>query len=213
MASDGCGFETVRRARRQASAVVGITGGIASGKTTATNALAAAGFTVIDADEIARAITAAGTPTERLLAAQFPQAAQGGTLNRKILREIISADGCAREKLNSITHPLIVSEVKRQISEASGDVVLSAPLLFETGLNTLCATVVCVACPYAKQLQRLISRDGVTEQSAAAMIAAQISDAERAARSDYVINSDMPQDKFEHSVITLFADLFDKLRG
>lgn len=198
--------KTLRRYLR--AYVVGITGGIASGKTVATNALAAAGFDIIDADEIARAITAQSA-VERLLAAQFPDANVGGSLDRRRLREIISTDGSARERLNAMTHPLILSEIERQISVARGNVVLSAPLLFETGLDRLCAATVCVTCPYETRLNRLVARDGVTRKAAADMISAQMPDDERIAKADFAINSDRPQRDFERAVVELFTDIFN----
>ncbi len=198
---------------RKAATVAGITGGIASGKTVATDALIASGFCVIDADEISRAITAPHSPTERALTTRFPDACADGRLDRRRLREIISTDAAARARLNAVTHPLILSEIARQISKANGDVVLSAPLLFETGLDKLCDATVCVTCPYELRLKRLVSRDGVTEKAAAAMIAAQMPDAERNAKADYTLSSDRPQREFERDAIALFADLFADLRN
>ncbi len=205
--------EQSRLRARKAATVVGITGGIASGKTVATDALIASGFCVIDADEISRAITAPHSPAERALTAQFPDACADGRLDRRRLREIISTDAAARARLNAVTHPLILSEIKRQISNANGDVVLSAPLLFETGLDKLCDATVCVTCPYELRLKRLVERDGVTEKAAAAMIAAQMPDAERNAKANFTISSDRPRREFERDAIALFADLFADLRN
>ncbi len=205
--------EQARLRVRKAATVVGITGGIASGKTVATDALIASGFCVIDADEISRAITAPHSPAERALISQFPDACADGRLDRRRLREIISTDAAARARLNAVTHPLILSEIARQISNANGDVVLSAPLLFETGLDKLCDATVCVTCPYELRLKRLVERDGVTEKAAAAMIAAQMPDAERNAKANFTISSDRPRREFERDAIALFADLFADLRN
>ena len=189
------------------SKVIGITGGIASGKTVATSALAAAGYLVVDADEVSRALTAKGTAAEKTLLQAFPAAEKNGALDRKALREIISNDKAERERLNAITHPLILDEIKRRISAAASPVVLSAPLLFETGLDALCEKTVCITCPYDTRVARLIERDGCDERAAARMIATQLQDDERIRRSDYVISSDRPIDEFKTTIVELINSI------
>lgn len=195
---------------RRGPAVIGLTGGIASGKTVATNALRAAGFTVIDADEASRAITAHGTPAEKELMRMFPSAADGDTLDRKALREIIAENADARARLNSYAHPLIIREINRQISAAPKPVVLSAPLLFETGLDGSCDAVVCITCPRETRLKRLIERDGTDTQTAERLIDAQLSDAERKERSDYIVSSNCEIREFTSNIISIFKSMISR---
>lgn len=187
--------------------VIGLTGGIASGKTVATDALRAAGFAVVDADEVSRALTARGTPAEKALCALFPQAQINGMLDRRALRRIIAEDAAARKKLNAYTHPRILEECRRRTENIGGSVVLSAPLMFETGLNVLCDITVCVTCPLPTRIARLTARDGITEAEAEAIISAQATDKERELRSDYVISSDTDMECFKKTVVTLFEKI------
>lgn len=182
--------------------IIGITGGIGSGKTVATDALKAACRCVIDADEISRAMFARGTVGERLLCSAFPQAATDGALDRAELRRTIAHDKAARIKLNELTHPVITAAIKDTIAEsAESTIIISAPLLFESGLDALCDKIICVSCPLDKQIERIVRRDGVDEPTARAMTAAQMSDDERRNRSDVIINSDIPLDEFKTRVI------------
>lgn len=187
--------------------VIGITGGIGSGKTVATDALRAAGFTVIDADEISRAMFARGADGERAILQMFPQAENNGALDRAALRAVIAADARQRLRLNEYTHPLITREIRTQIAECAPPVVLSAPLLFESALARLCDVTVCVYCPRNIRAERIAQRDGITIAAAQAMIDAQIPDTERAALSDFIVPSDVPPDEFRAEIIELFSEL------
>lgn len=187
--------------------VIGITGGIGSGKTVATDALRAAGFTVIDADEISRAMFARGTDGERAVLRLFPQAESNGTLDRAALRAVIATDASQRMRLNEYTHPLIMREIRTQISACAPPVVLSAPLLFESALARLCDATVCVYCPRNKRAERIAQRDGITITAAQAMIDTQIPDTERAALSDFIVPSDVPPDQFKAEIIELFNEI------
>ena len=180
--------------------VIGITGGIGSGKTVATDALLAAGFTVIDADEISRAMFARGTDGERAVLRLFPQAESNGTLDRAALRAAIATDASQRMRLNEYTHPLITREIRTQISACAPPVVLSAPLLFESALARLCDATVCVYCPRNKRAERIAQRDGIT-------ITAALPDTERAALSDFIVPSDVPPDQFKAEIIELFNEI------
>lgn len=187
--------------------VIGLTGGIGSGKTVATDALEAAGYCVVDADEISRELFARGTDGERALCAAFPKAQTNGTLDRKKLRALIAADADARKKLNGMTHPAITSEIQRRIRAACGAVVLSAPLLIESGLDVLCDTVVCIHCPQDVRIQRICARDGVILSEAERIIAAQMPDDERNKKADIVITSDMPLREYTNEILKTFNNL------
>ncbi len=187
--------------------VIGITGGIASGKTVATTALTQAGYTVIDADEVSRALFACGTDGEQSMMLTFPQAVENGKLNRGALRKIIAKDNEARQRLNALTHPAIVAQVKKLIAAATPPIILSAPLLFESGLSSLCDVTVCVYCPRPIRLQRLTARDNISLEDAASIIDAQIPDAERCTIADYIVRSDREQAEFVEEVKKLIKTI------
>ena len=199
------------KARIKIVRVVGITGGIASGKTVATDALRRAKFNVIDADEISRKLFGKGTDGEKLLLSLFPAADDCGTLNRAKLRHIIAESAEERKKLEGVTHPIIRKEIVKTISQygKSEHVILSAPLLFESGLSSLCNCIVCITCPTRIRLERLCTRDGMETEDAKRMIAAQIPDTYRATLADFCIPSDRNVDEFTAEVVELFQALFD----
>lgn len=199
----------VKLNREKNPRVIGITGGIGSGKTVATDTLREHGYYVVDADEVSRRMFARGTDGERALCGLFPQASKLGTLDRAALRRIISSDKCTLDKLNSYTHPLILEETARLL-DCNTPVVLSAPLLFETGLSRLCDVIVCVYCPRAERIKRLAARDGVTHDDAVRMIDVQIPDTERATLADYVVPSDVPIDDFKAEIVELFGEIIRK---
>lgn len=186
--------------------VVGLTGGIASGKTVATDALRGAGFTVVDADEVSRELTAKGTPVEKELVKLFPSAADSGALDRRKLRLLIANDALARKRLDAYTHPIIVAEIKKRLGGERA--ILSAPLLFESALSALCDATVCVVCPRRIRIERLTKRDGMTAADAERMIDAQIPDSMRAPLADFCVPSDTPEDEFRAEIVALFEDIF-----
>ena len=133
--------------------VLGITGGIATGKSTVIKMLADLGVATISADTIARALLAPGTSTTAAVLAAFPACADasGEAINRRALAEIIFADADARKRLEALTHPAIIGALQDQIAEwHASDTARTAaaeiPLLFEVGLETLADENVVVAC-------------------------------------------------------------------
>lgn len=191
--------------------VIGITGGIASGKTVATDALRRAGYTVIDADEVSRELTARGTPCERALVELFPAAkAADGSLDRRALRMQIVSDAAARKKLDEFTHPLIFERISELLKITPPPVILSAPLLFETALSSLCDVVVCIVCPKAVRIKRLSERDGFSLADAEKTVDMQTSDAVRATLADFSLSSNVCKAEFERATLDLFAALCRK---
>ena len=185
--------------------VIGLTGGIASGKTVATTALRRAGYTVIDADEVSREMFACGTEGEKIIMPAFPQANDNGKLNRAALRKIISTDDDARQRLNELTHPAIKERIKKLTAEKKPPVILSAPLLFESGLSSLCDVTVCVYCPRSIRIKRLAARDNVTEDDAIKLIDAQIPDTERCTIADYIVPN--TGDSFVGEILELIENI------
>jgi dephospho-CoA kinase len=174
--------------------VIGLTGGIATGKSTVAKMLRELGATVIDADEGARAVVEPGTPGLAAIAEEFgPEVLDGERLDRARLGQLVFRDAGARRKLEAITHPLVrvwMAERQREAAERGETrVVLDIPLLFESGLEGGMSSVLLVYAPPQVQVERLVSRNGFTEEEARRRLAAQIPIDEKVARSTYVIDN------------------------
>lgn len=169
---------------------IGLTGGIASGKTTVANAFAALGAPVVDADVIAREVTARGSAGLAALTDLLGQdiLTGDGELDRATLRARLFTDTTLREQVESLLHPLITQRLWQQANAAIAPyVLLVVPLLLETGLEKEMDRVLVVDCPEETQLARLMARDGETPESARRMLAAQLPRADRLARADDVV--------------------------
>ncbi|RUO23538.1 dephospho-CoA kinase [Aliidiomarina iranensis] len=176
--------------------VIGITGGIGSGKTTVTNLFAELGIEVVDADVIAREIVNPGTPLLEKITKHFAEHYHEdildgqGNLNRARLREIIFSHAEAKNWLNSTMHPAIRDDILRQLAAAQSPyVLLSAPLLLENGLEKYCQRVLVVDIPEELQLARTQQRDDVTQEQVAAIIGAQMPRKQRLQKADDVIDN------------------------
>ena len=179
--------------------VVGITGGIACGKSTVSNYLREKGYCVIDADKIAREITAPGKKgLHQILAAFGSRYLTEGSLNRKALGDAIFADEKKRELLNQITWPLITEEILLQIQQADGTIFLEAALLYESGMDKLCDRVWLVNTKESLQKERLKKRNGYTDEEAEMRIRAQGDWLEKRAKADHCIeNNGEPKQTYE----------------
>jgi dephospho-CoA kinase len=179
--------------------LVALTGGVASGKTSVSDRLAAQGVPVVDTDLIARQVVAPGSPgLDRVVEAFGPDILDAsGDLDRRALRERIFARPELRERLEAILHPLIETEARRQVAShhETDYVVLVVPLLVESGLFTDADRVVVVDVPEAVQIDRLLERDNVDRGQAESMLAAQASRSDRlAAATDVLDNSGSIED-------------------
>ena len=171
---------------------VGLTGGIASGKTTAANTFAELGVTVVDSDVIAREVVEPGQPALAEIVEAFGNDILGpdGALDRARLRSIVFADPNKRATLESIMHPLIRAATLDAIEKASGSYVLIVvPLLVETGFGGITDRVLVVDCPVAVQRSRFIARDGESPEQADRILAAQADRGARLAIADDVIDN------------------------
>jgi dephospho-CoA kinase len=174
------------------SLVVGITGGIGSGKSAVTRCFEEHGITVVDADLVARVIVEPGKPALAEIAAHFgPGVIQAdGTLDRPALRSRVFADESQRLWLERLTHPLIGEEIVNRISASrSPYTILSSPLLLDTSQHTLVDCVVVVDAPESVQLQRTMQRDGNDEAQVKRIMAAQLTRAQRLERADIVLDN------------------------
>ena len=173
--------------------ILGLTGGIGSGKTTVANLFAAEGVVVVDADAIARELVAPGQPALQQIAAHFgPQVLNAtGELDRAELRRLIFADEQQKQWLNQLLHPLIRDTLLQRCREASSDyVILMAPLLFENGLDRAVQRTLCIDVSEQTQLARTCQRDGNSSELVQAIMASQLSRAERVQRSDDRIDNE-----------------------
>ncbi len=190
--------------------VVGITGGIGSGKSAVTDHLETLGITVVDADKVARVVVEPGTPGLTAIAEHFGTdilLADGG-LDRAGLRKIVFDNPDERKVLEGITHPRIRDEIARQLSEASSPyVVLSSPLLLESGQNTFANYVVVVDVPEEVQLQRTMARDDNSAVLVKQIMAAQLDRQTRLSRADTSILNDASLETLYERVEKLHDDL------
>jgi dephospho-CoA kinase len=173
--------------------VFGLTGGIGSGKSTAAALLRERGVPIVDADELAREAVAPGSPGLAEVQAAFgPQIlAPDGSLDRKQLGALVFADAEARSRLNAITHPIVrrLSQERFRALDEQGVALAGydVPLLFEVGLDSVLRPVVVVTARETTQVERILARDGITEQAARARITAQLPLGEKQKRADYVL--------------------------
>lgn len=172
--------------------VVGITGGIGSGKSAVTQRLEKLGIAVVDADLVARVVVEPGTPALAAITAHFGNdiLLSNGQLDRAALRRIVFDNPEERRWLEGVTHPAIREEIARQLQEATSDyVVLSSPLLLESGQATFAQYVVVVDVPESVQLERTMRRDSNDEALVQQIMAAQLPREERIARADEAIDN------------------------
>lgn len=194
--------------------VLGITGGIATGKSTVTRILAELGAPSLSADAVARDVLAPGTPITQQVLLAFPACALPGTadaVDRRALSQLVFADPAARLRLQALTHPAIRAVLSPQIAvwQAAGEgtAAVEIPLLYEGGWETALNGVVVVICTEATQLRRLRERLGIDAAEAQRQIDAQWPLAEKAARADFLINTDGDLEDTRHQVRTLWSRL------
>jgi dephospho-CoA kinase len=172
---------------------VGLTGGIASGKSTVANLFAALGVSIIDTDLLAREVVAPGTALLAEIAGHFGGdiLAADGSLDRRALRERVFSDPAERLWLEERTHPAIRALTDLRSAAAKGPYrIVAIPLLVETGARDRFQRVLVVDCDPQIQIARLMARDGITREAAARMLAAQVPRADRLKVADDVIRND-----------------------
>lgn len=172
--------------------VVGLTGGIASGKSLVGAMFVKLGAVLIDTDVVAREVVARGEPGLTAVVAEFGRALllPSGELNRPALRTLVFADDLKRLTLESILHPLIRSRTRAKLAELEAPYALVAvPLLVETSFGELVDRILVVDCPESLQLERLMRRDAIPKAEALAMIRAQVDRATRLKAAHDVIDN------------------------
>lgn len=199
--------------------ILGLTGNIASGKSTVAGYFAEAGARLLSADRLAREVVCPGSQLLRQVVARFGAEVlqANGELNREVLSELIFADPQARQALNAMLHPAIAELSRQRLAELNADaaslVVYESPLLFEAAAEGRVDKILVVTIDPQQQLQRLMQRDAIDEQTARSRIASQMPQDEKACRADFVIdNSGTPED-CRRQVFNLAQNLYSQIRG
>lgn len=199
--------------------IVGLTGGIACGKTTASNYFAEQGIEIIDADIVAREVVAPGEPALTEIAARFGDEMldSDGALDRNKMRDLVFSDDSKRKQLEAILHPRIRQRLRDQLEKATGPyVIFSVPLMFESGLNQLTDRVLVIDVSPEVQRQRLIERDGSSTQQVNAIINAQMPRDERNRRADDIVDNSTGLEAFlaqlavKHAHYLQLSDIAEK---
>ena len=186
--------------------LVGLTGGIASGKSTVAAVLRRLGASIVNADELSREVVQPGQDAWNEITKSFGSdiLQEDMTLDRKKLRKIVFDNPEARKKLEAIIHPRVRALAEKRIGElaASGSsvIVYEVPLLFEAQIHLWLRPVILVACDIETQKKRLLERDHLTELEAQQHLDAQMSLAEKGKLADYVIENDTTLEELEQQV-------------
>ena len=199
--------------------LVGLTGGIATGKSTVTGLLASPSVRVVDADALAREVVEPGTSAHALIVAEFGRDVlqPDGRLGRARLGEIVFQDEAKRKRLEAITHPAIRARFEQLMADLErqgfdGILIWDAALLVESGGHNKMDKVVVVTTDPATQLRRLIARDGSTEEAARARTASQMPLAVKARAADYVIDNSGAREGTAARVRDVYRALLEDLR-
>ena len=192
------------------SIILGLTGGIACGKSEAGRVFSAAGFSVLDTDTLAHGLMEAGTPVFRQIVERFGALVVGanGEIDRVALGRIVFDDPSARETLNRLVHPAVIRAVEQWKAEQAGDAVVMIPLLFEVEWTDGWDAVVCVSADEETVFQRLEKR-GLSKDEAGKRIAAQMPLAEKEAKADFSIENNGSLEALRNQV----QNLMERIRN
>ena len=188
------------------SLIVGLTGGIGSGKSTVAEAFGQLGIDTVDADQASRAVVEPGMPALQSIAEHFGESIiQGdGTLDRAALRQIVFSDSQQKAWLESLLHPLIGDWIIEQLKHCSGPyIILESPLLLETDQHQLVDLVLLVDLPEQLQIERASARDNNQAEQIARIIQTQMPRQEKLSRADYVLDNTQPVETLKTRVAEL----------
>ena len=192
--------------------IIGITGGIASGKSNICNIVKNEGYVVIDSDKIVRDLSEIGLPIYNAILDKFGNdyLNEDKSLNKKKLAKLVFNNSSAKFVLDSITHPIVLEEIKKEINKISdGLVFVDVPLLYEAKFDTLCDKVICAFVKKKLQVERLMLRDGIDEDFALAKIHSQMDLYLKREKADYVVDT---SGSFEETN-KLVIDVINKIKG
>ncbi len=192
--------------------IIGLTGGIACGKSTVACTLREAGVPIADGDQLSRRLTAPGGIALPSIRAAFGDGVffTDGTLNRKALGSMVFSSKAALAAPDQLMEPLLLRIIREELnafaSSGAGICVMDMPLLYERGLDAWCRRVWCVTVPLEIQIARLLERDGLNREEALARIRSQMPTEEKAARADVVIDTDRPLEDTRLEVLRLWRE-------
>jgi len=194
---------------------IAVTGGAGSGKSTVCTILKKLGVVVFNADNFARDIVQKNSPAYHKIIEYFGERVveNDGSLNRPLLREIITKDHHAKNILEKIMHPEIILVMKEKLldeQKAGRDIAMEVPLLFELGLENLFDLTVMVYSTKEHKIKRLENRDFVTRQNASDLIELQMADQEKIKRSDFVIQNNDSKEQLEKNVKKLYEKILNR---
>lgn len=173
--------------------IIGLTGGIASGKSTVSKYLISLGIPVVDADLVSREVVEPGQPGLREIKAAFGhEVISDGQLDRRALRDIIFSDVSKRELLNSILHPIIHDAIESKINQLKAShsiIVFDAPLLLENNLKYMVDSLWLVTCTVEKQIERVMVRDRISREDALRIINSQMALSDKEDMADIILNN------------------------
>ncbi len=193
--------------------VIGLTGGIATGKSTVSNYFKKLGISIVDADAIAKQVVAPNSPSLEKIKAHFGSqiVLDNGELNRVELRKLIFSNESEKLWLNNLLHPIIRQNILEQLNAAIGPyVILDAPLLFENNLDKLCEKTLVVDIPEELQIIRGSERDGVNQEQIKQIIAAQMPRSIKLKKADYFIDNALSLDNTYAQVMAIHQKLSNR---
>lgn len=198
--------------------IIGLTGGIATGKSQVSSILSELGAMVIDADIVAREVVQKGLPAWQQLKDTFGEEyfLSNGELNRRKLGQLVFSHPDELAKLNSITHPAIKAKIEERINDLkvqgyNGIVVVDAALLLEAGWETMVDQVWVVDAPIEKRIERLMNRDNLTRDQALSRINSQMSQQERIAKADKIIYNNSNIDSLKEQVLRIWHETLKEI--
>ena len=198
--------------------IAGLTGGIASGKSTVSAFLEAAGAIIVDADKIAREVVQKGQPAWREIVGVFGRSIllPDGEINRILLGDIIFNDPAQKQVLNRIVHPGVIAETATRLAEIGKNrpdavVILDVPLLIESGMDTGLSDIIVIYVPESVQIQRLMTRDALTQAQALARIRSQMPIEEKKKRASIVIDNSGSREDTRSISLTVYQRLKEKI--
>lgn len=200
--------------------IIGLTGGIATGKSQVSSILSELGAMVIDADIVAREVVQKGLPAWQQLKDTFGEEyfLSNGELNRRKLGQLVFSHPDELAKLNSITHPAIKAKIEERINDLkvqgyNGIVVVDAALLLEAGWETMVDQVWVVDAPMEKRIERLMNRDNLTRDQALSRINSQMSQQERIAKADKIIYNNSNIDSLKEQVLRIWHETLKEINS
>lgn len=194
--------------------IIGLTGGIGSGKSTITKFFNQLGIQSVDADDVARLVVQPNTHCLNMIHQRYGDdiLLDNQSLNRRALRDIIFNQPQEKAWLEGLTHPAIRNEIQTQLSKISSPYgLLVHPLLFETKQNSLCKFVIAIDVPADIQVQRVMNRDKINKDNAESIMATQLSNAERIKKADLILENAGDISDMNAKVLTLHTQILESL--